>query len=77
VTGHHGDALFPDYWVVKIDFDGELQWEKSFGGTGFDVATGACKHRTEDTSSSEQSNRVMAMPQSISECSDSECRIGN
>jgi hypothetical protein len=28
-----------DYWIVKLNFEGELEWEKSFGGSGNDVAT--------------------------------------
>jgi len=35
VTGHHG---FWDYWVVKLDGYGDLQWQKSFGGSDIDVA---------------------------------------
>lgn len=27
-----------DFWVVKVDAKGELVWEKSFGGTGIEVA---------------------------------------
>lgn len=27
-----------DYWVVKVDGNGNLLWEKSFGGSGIDVA---------------------------------------
>lgn len=26
-----------DYWIVKIDSSGNKQWDKSYGGTGFDV----------------------------------------
>jgi hypothetical protein len=33
VSGNHG---LDDYWVVKIDSSGLLQWEKSFGGSGDD-----------------------------------------
>ena len=28
-----------DYWVVKIDPNGEIIWEKNFGGSGNDLAT--------------------------------------
>src|ERR1043165_716649 len=35
VSGNHGDY---DYWVVKLDTDGNLVWQKSFGGSFFDVA---------------------------------------
>lgn len=37
VTGLHGD--FPDYWVVKLTNIGEIEWQKTLGGTGFDSAT--------------------------------------
>lgn len=33
VTGNHGDN---DYWIVKLNADGDLQWEKCYGGTGDD-----------------------------------------
>jgi hypothetical protein len=36
VSGHKG--LF-DYWVVKLDANGNLQWQKCFGGTDNDYAT--------------------------------------
>ncbi|MBX2925047.1 MAG: hypothetical protein KF746_22790 [Chitinophagaceae bacterium] len=35
VTGNHG--VF-DFWVVKLDADGILQWQKALGGSGGDVA---------------------------------------
>ncbi|WP_035692836.1 hypothetical protein, partial [Flavobacterium sasangense] len=28
-----------DYWICKIDFKGELEWQKSFGGEGSDMLT--------------------------------------
>lgn len=33
VTGHNGVAGTNDYWVVKIDASGNMQWQKSLGGT--------------------------------------------
>jgi hypothetical protein len=30
VSGNHGDA---DFWIVKVDNSGELQWEKALGGS--------------------------------------------
>ncbi len=38
VTGHHGSAGSADCWVIKLNSVGELQWEKSFGGTQDDAA---------------------------------------
>ena len=38
-----GDKTEPkghnDYWIVKLEEDGDLEWEKSFGGVGDDRAT--------------------------------------
>lgn len=30
-----------DFWVIKLNADGDLIWEKSYGGTGFDQAFSA------------------------------------
>lgn len=30
VSGNHGES---DYWVVKIDEEGEIEWQKCYGGT--------------------------------------------
>jgi hypothetical protein len=35
VTGNHGNA---DYWVVKLDSSGNIQWQKSLGGSNRDAA---------------------------------------
>jgi len=35
VTVNHG---LSDYWIVKLDAFGTLQWEKTLGGTDFDYA---------------------------------------
>lgn len=37
VTGHHGGSVY-DYWLVKTDVSGNIQWQKSYGGTNFDIA---------------------------------------
>lgn len=34
VTGNHGAY---DCWLVKLDQEGELQWEKALGGSGMDI----------------------------------------
>ncbi|MFZ2900402.1 MAG: hypothetical protein WA004_17355 [Saprospiraceae bacterium] len=35
VSGFHGDI---DFWVVKLDETGQLQWQRPLGGTGPEVA---------------------------------------
>ncbi|MEO9512994.1 MAG: hypothetical protein ABJN84_13900 [Flavobacteriaceae bacterium] len=37
VSRNNGES---DVWVIKIDDNGNLVWEKSFGGMGFDAARG-------------------------------------
>ena len=44
VTGNHG---FYDYWVVKLNSTGTIEWQKSLGGTGDDEAT-SVKQTTND-----------------------------
>ncbi len=36
VTGNHG---FQDYWIVKLDSNGNIEWQKSYGGTKVDIVT--------------------------------------
>jgi len=43
VTGNHGNF---DYWIVKLDASGTLQWQKSLGGSNQDVAN--CIRQTTD-----------------------------
>ena len=35
VSGNHGDA---DCWIVKLNTTGDITWQKSFGGSGFEYA---------------------------------------
>ncbi len=35
VTGYHGDG---DFWVVKLDPMGGIQWQRAFGGSGTEYA---------------------------------------
>src|SRR5690606_34103699 len=35
VTGNHGSG---DYWIVKLSQTGNLEWQKSLGGSGEDIA---------------------------------------
>ncbi|OFY86604.1 MAG: hypothetical protein A3F72_09020 [Bacteroidetes bacterium RIFCSPLOWO2_12_FULL_35_15] len=39
VTGHHGSTSSYDYWILKIDSLGVIEWEKSLGGSGYDAAS--------------------------------------
>ena len=36
VSGHHGNSFSSDYWIVKLDSVGNIQWQKSLGGTNND-----------------------------------------
>jgi hypothetical protein len=40
VTGNHS-SLTTDYWIVKLDKDGNITWQKCLGGTGYDEAFSA------------------------------------
>lgn len=33
VTFHHGASTIQDWWIVKVDNSGAIQWQKSFGGS--------------------------------------------
>jgi len=37
ITVYH-DTTYYDYWIVKIDSLSNIQWQKSLGGTGADIA---------------------------------------
>src|SRR4030095_9983452 len=32
VTGHHGTTSYNDYWIVKLNSAGTIEWQKSLGG---------------------------------------------
>ncbi len=36
ISGNHGSS---DYWIVKLNGQGEIEWQKSLGGTNEDIAT--------------------------------------
>ncbi|MCD6418321.1 hypothetical protein J7M00_06020, partial [bacterium] len=39
VSGHHGSSGYSaDYWLVKFNSAGSIEWQKSLGGSGDDVA---------------------------------------
>jgi hypothetical protein len=35
VSGNHGSS---DFWIVKLDGNGNIEWQRSLGGAGFDAA---------------------------------------
>ncbi len=43
VTSNHGDA---DYWIVRLGRTGNIVWQKTFGGSGTDIAK--CIQQTSD-----------------------------
>jgi hypothetical protein len=43
VNGNHG---LSDFWVIKIDQAGNLQWQKAFGGSNYELAN--CIRQTPD-----------------------------
>ncbi len=38
VSGHHGPMFYSDYWIVKLDSNGILKWQKCLGGENGDRA---------------------------------------
>ena len=38
VSGHHGRPIFCDYWVVKLNPIGSIEWQLSLGGTDNEMA---------------------------------------
>src|SRR5690349_5906699 len=36
ITNHHGSNQKPDAWVVKMDAQGIIQWQRSYGGSNYD-----------------------------------------
>ena len=45
-----------DVWVVKINPDGELLWEKTFGGSSFDSAQAI--HKTQNNDIRQKRNKT-------------------
>ncbi|MEX0724482.1 MAG: hypothetical protein WD053_11415 [Gracilimonas sp.] len=38
VSGHYGNEFREDYWIVKLDGSGSIEWEGNYGGTMYDEA---------------------------------------
>lgn len=39
VSNLHGTGTYSDYWVVKLDVNGNIQWQNSFGGSENDYSS--------------------------------------
>lgn len=39
VSGHHGNNILGDCWIIKLNNIGNIQWEKAYGGNNGDYAT--------------------------------------
>ena len=37
VSGHHGAAGTADYWIVKLNYTGDIVWQRSYGGAATDM----------------------------------------
>lgn len=38
VIGLHGTLFYSDYWIIKLDSMGYLEWQKCYGGSSYDIA---------------------------------------
>ncbi|WP_072956916.1 T9SS type A sorting domain-containing protein [Chryseobacterium arachidis] len=38
VNGHHGTTYFSNMWIVKTDANGDIQWQKSLGGSNDEIS---------------------------------------
>lgn len=43
LTLHYGDSDNYDYWVVKMSSTGDIEWQKTLGGTSDDFARSVCE----------------------------------
>lgn len=39
VIGHHGTTAYGDFWILKLNSSGNIQWQKTLGGSHYDQAT--------------------------------------
>ena len=65
VNGHHGSVTNFDYWVLKLDATGNIQWNRSLGGTDYDsghsiIETEAGGYFVSGRSKSSDGDRTMA-----------------
>jgi hypothetical protein len=38
VAGHHGSSNFDDFWIIKLSREGNIEWQRSLGGSEGDRA---------------------------------------
>jgi len=43
INGHHGGFFYSDYWILKIDSIGVIQFSQCYGGTDADIPYAICK----------------------------------
>jgi hypothetical protein len=43
VTGNHTNSNTSDYWILKLDSIGDLQWQKSLGGNQYEISKSSCQ----------------------------------
>ena len=43
ITNNHGNT---DWWIIKLQANGNIEWQKVYGGSGFDAAS--CIQKTND-----------------------------
>ena len=71
ISKNHGES---DIWMIKVDADGNLEWEKTFGGSQFDLAqaviqsmdggfyiTGNAKSTNQDTTINSGENDIWVL----------------
>lgn len=39
IMGYHGTFNGGDFWVIKLNHEGKMEWQKCLGGTGLEVAS--------------------------------------
>ncbi len=43
INGHHGGFFYSDYWILKIDSIGVIQFSQCYGGSDADIPYAICK----------------------------------
>ena len=43
ISGHHGSSENSDFWLAKLDSEGNLAWQNCLGGSLFDMGKAICQ----------------------------------